>query len=82
MRQADRRTAENVLNIVQEENIPQECCNQFRPSCRNKTHLTLFNEFASCLVRDGSGPNKNFIAIRSSCGAPYPCTNAGRAQKN
>ncbi len=47
-----------------------------------KHKLTVFlMNFASWSVRDGSGPNKNFIAMRSSSGAHYPRANAGRAPK-
>ncbi len=82
MRQTDRRTAENVLNIVREVKDPSRMLQRLSiVMSEQNTINSIFNEFASCSVRDGSGPNKNFIAIRSSSGAPYPRTNAGRAPK-
>ncbi len=42
MRQTDRRTAENVLNIVREEKDPSSMLQRVRSSDRNKRQLTVF----------------------------------------
>ncbi len=80
--QPDRRTAENVPNIVREVKDPSRMLQRVSIVMSEQKQLRVFNEFASCSVSDGSGPNKNFIAIRSSSGEPYPSTNAVRAPKN
>ncbi len=82
-RQTDRGTAKSVLNIVEEVKDPSRMLQRFSiVMSEQKPIKSIFNAFASCSVRDCSGPSKNFIAIRRCSGEAYARTNAGRAQKN
>ncbi len=71
MRQSDEDTAAKILNIARNAYNASRMVQRITTVIKNrKTVNSIFSKFASCSVCQRSGPKKNFIAIRSSSGAP------------
>ncbi len=83
MRQSDEDTTAEILNTSRDVQNASRMVTRITAVFRTKRQITAFlNEFASCSVCQRFGPEKNFIATRSSNGAPYGWIISSRTPKN